>query len=121
MYGDSTVYYVITINGDYLKTTKNKHIIVSKFDSLNNIWHSPVDSIFEKKDSVFLSKELQDSLIFHIENAIESDKSITSYMSTNQSIITISWNKRNYKLQYSNVGQRGLISFLKKNSSIQIK
>ena len=42
-------------------------------------------------------------------------------MSTNQSIITISWNKRNYKLQYSNVGQRGLISFLKKNSSIQIK
>lgn len=121
MYGDSTVYYVITINGDYLKTTKHKHIIVSEFDSLNNIWHSPVDSIFEKKDSIFLSKELQDSLIFHIENAIKSDKSITSYMSTNQSIITISWNKRTYKLQYSNIGQRGLISFLKKHSSIQIK
>ena len=80
MYGDSTVYYVITINGDYLKTTKHKHIIVSKFDSLNNIWHSPVDSIFEKKDSVFLSKELQDSLIFHIENAIERDKSISEFM-----------------------------------------
>ncbi len=121
IYGDSSVYYVITINGDYLKTAKHKHIIVSKFDSLNNIWHSPVDSIFEKKDSVFLSQGLQDSLIFHIENAIKSDKSIPSYMSTEQSIITISWNKRTYTLQYNNKEQRGLISFLKKHSAIQIK
>lgn len=121
MYGDSTVYYVITINGDYLKTTKHKHIIVSEFDSLNNIWHSPVDSFFTQTDSVFLSQGQQDSLISHIENAIKSDKSNTSYMSTNQSIITISWNKRTYKLQYDNIGQRGLISFLKKHSSIHIK
>lgn len=121
MYGDSTVYYVITVNGDYLRTTKHKHIIVSNFDSLKNMWHSPIDSVFEKKDSVFLSQGLQDSLIFHIENAIKNDKSITSYMSTNTSIITITWNKHTYKLQYSNIGQRGLISFLKRHSSIQIK
>ena len=46
---------------------------------------------------------------------------MSSYMSTNTSKITITWNKRTYELQYHNMGQRGLISFLKKHSSIHIK
>ena len=66
VYGDSTVYYEIIINGDYLRTTKYKHVLLSSFDNLKKTWHTPVDSVFEKKDSVFLNRELQDSLIFHI-------------------------------------------------------
>ena len=77
--------------------------------------------VFEKKDSVFLNRELQDSLIFHIENAIRNEKIITSYISTNTSKITMTWNKRTYELQYHNMKQRGLISFLKKHSPIHIK
>ena len=113
MYGDSTVYYEIIINGNYLRTTKYKHILLSGFDNLKKTWHTPIDSLFEKKDSVFLNRELQDSLIFHIENAIKDEEGITSYMSTNTSKITMTWNKRTYELQYHNMKQRGLISFLK--------
>jgi hypothetical protein len=121
MYGDSTVYYEIIINGNYLRTTKYKHILLSGFDNLKKTWHTPIDSLFEKKDSVFLNRELQDSLIFHIENAIKDEEGITSYMSTNTSKITMTWNKRTYELQYHNMKQRGLISFLKKHSPIHIK
>lgn len=113
VYGDSTVYYEIIINGDYLRTTKYKHVLLSSFDNLKKTWHTPVDSVFEKKDSVFLNRELQDSLIFHIENAVRNEKRITSYISTNTSKITMTWNKRTYELQYHNMKQRGLISFLK--------
>lgn len=121
LYGDSTVYYEITINGDYLKTVKHKHTIVSKFDSINNVYGPPRDSFFVKKDSIFLTDKVRDSLILHIENAINTDVKASSCISTNTSIITINWNKKIYRLHYNNVEQRALISFLKKHSSIRIR
>lgn len=121
IYGDSTKYYIITPNEDYLKTVQYRHIIFSKYDSIENKWQSPIDSICEKEDSVLLSKKSQDSLFFFIEKGIRKGKNRYSYISTNTSKISLNWKGNIYKLQYDNLEQRSIISFLKKHSSIPIR
>ena len=121
IYGDSTKYYIITLNEDYLKTVQYRHIIFSKYDSIENKWQSPIDSICEKEDSVLLSKKSQDSLFFFIEKGIRKGKNRYSYISTNTSKISLNWKGNIYKLQYDNLEQRSIISFLKKHSSIPIR
>lgn len=74
LYGDSTKYYIITLNEDYLKTIRYRHFFISKYDSLENRWQAPVDSVSEKTDSVFLPSKSQDSLFFFIEITLKSAK-----------------------------------------------
>ena len=69
------------------------------YDSLENRWQAPVDSVSEKTDSVFLPSKSQDSLFFFIEKGISGA----------------------YMLKYDNLEQRPIIIFLKKHSSIPIK
>ena len=57
LYGDSTRYYIITLNEDYLKTIRYRHFLISKYDSLENRWQDPVDSVSEKTDSVFYNRK----------------------------------------------------------------
>ena len=121
LYGDSTKYYIITLNEDYLKTIRYRHFFISKYDSLENRCQAPVDSVSEKTDSVFLPSKSQDSLFFFIEKGISCEQNIPSYISTDRSKISLYWKGRAYMLKYDNLEQRPIIIFLKKHSSIPIK
>ena len=48
------------------------------YDSLENRWQAPVDSVSEKTDSVFLPSKSQDSLFFFIEKGISCEQNIPS-------------------------------------------
>ena len=50
------------------------------YDSLENRWQAPVDSVSEKTDSVFLPRKSQDSLSFFIEKGISCEQNIPSYI-----------------------------------------
>ena len=50
------------------------------YDSLENRWQAPVDSVSEKTDSVFLPSKSQDSLFFFIEKGISCEQNIPSYI-----------------------------------------
>ena len=91
------------------------------YDSLENRWQAPVDSVSEKTDSVFLPSKSQDSLFFFIEKGISGEQNIPSYISTDRSKISLYWKGRAYMLKYDNLEQRLIIIFLKKHSSIPIK
>lgn len=91
------------------------------YDSSENRWQAPVDSVSEKTDSVFLPSKSQDSLFFFIEKGISGEQNIPSYISTDRSKISLYWKGRAYMLKYDNLEQRPIIIFLKKHSSIPIK
>ena len=42
------------------------------YDSLENRWQAPVDSVSEKTDSVFLPSKSQDSLFFFLKITLKS-------------------------------------------------
>ena len=117
LYGDSTKYYIITLNEDYLKTIRYRHFFISRYDSLENRWQAPVDSVSEKTDSVFLPSKSQDSLFFFIEKGISGEQNIPSYISTDRSKISLYWKGRAYMLKYDNLEQRPIIFFLNLKSA----
>ena len=121
IYGDSTKYYIITLNEDYLKTIKYRHVFISKYDSLENRWLDSVDSVSEKIDSVFLPRKSQDSLFFFLEKGLRDEQNIPSYISTDRAKISLNWKGHAYVFTYDNLEQRPIITFLKKHSSIHIK
>lgn len=61
------------------------------YDSSENRWQAPVDSVSEKTDCVFLPSKSQDSLFFFIEKGISGEQNIPSYISTDRSKISLYW------------------------------